>query len=162
IARLWGRRQGGSYTRLREVRPRFPRPRAVACWTERGEAPDARLRRAEQMLQAVGALVRRGGDWDRWDLEVTCGNLGAARLIMAVEDHGAGNQLLRVRWWPSVSATALALTVGVGVLSVMAAIDGGRSAAAILGTAAVWMLVRAASQCGAAAGAIERAVREQV
>jgi hypothetical protein len=136
-------------------------PKAVARWTEHGEAPDARLRRVEQTLRGDGALVRRGGDWDQWDLEVTCGTLGAARLIMAVEDHGAGNQLIRVRWWPSVSTAALALTVGTAALSVTAGFDGGWSVAAILGTAAAWVVLRALCQCGAAVAVIERAVHEQ-
>ena len=116
----------------------------------------------EQTLRVDGALVRRGGDWDQWDLEVACGTLGAGRLILAVEDHGAGNQLVRVRWWPSVSATALTLTVGIAALSVAAAFDGGWSAAATLGIAAACVVVRASCQCGAAVAAIERIIREQV
>ena len=161
VARLCGRLKGRSCTRPRGVPPRLPVPKAVARWTEHGEAPDARLRRVEQTLRGDGALVRRGGDWDQWDLEVACGTLGAARLIMAVEDHGAGNQLIRVRWWPSVSAAALALTVGTAALSVTAGFDGGWSVAAILGTAAAWVVLRAVCQCGAAAAVIERAVHEQ-
>jgi hypothetical protein len=139
----------------------LPVPRAVARWTERGEAPDARLRCLEQMLHAVGSTVRRGGDWDRWDLEVTCGMLGAARLIMAVEDHGAGNQLIRIRWWPSVSAAALTLAAGTVALSAAAQFDGGWPAAAVLGIAAAWVIVCAICQCGAAVAAIERTVSEQ-
>jgi O-antigen biosynthesis protein len=160
VARLCGRLNGGSCARPRGVRPRLPVPRAVARWTERGEAPDARLRCLEQMLRAVGSTVRRGGDWDRWDLEVTCGMLGAARLIMAVEDHGAGNQLVRVRWWPSVSATALALSLGTVALSIAAGFDGEWSATAVLGCAAAWMIGRTASHCGAAIAAIERTVSD--
>ncbi|OLE64325.1 MAG: hypothetical protein AUI36_09260 [Cyanobacteria bacterium 13_1_40CM_2_61_4] len=144
------------------MRPRFPAPRAIARWTERGQAPDARLRYLEQMLRAVGSTVRRGGDWDRWDLEVTCGMFGAARLIMAVEDHGAGNQLIRVRWWPSVSATALALTLGTVALSIAAGFDRGWPAAAVLGIAGAWVIWRAVCQFGAAVAAIERTVSEHL
>jgi GT2 family glycosyltransferase len=162
VARLCGRLNGGSCTPPRGVRPRFPVPRAIARWTERGQAPDARLRYLEQMLRAVGSTVRRGGDWDRWDLEVTCGMFGAARLIMAVEDHGAGNQLIRVRWWPSVSATALALTLGTVALSIAAGFDRGWPAAAVLGIAGAWVIGRAVRQCGAAVAAIEHTVSEHV
>jgi GT2 family glycosyltransferase len=161
IARLCGRVQAGSCTRPRGVRPSFPRPRVFARWTERGQAPEARLRRVEQDLRGLGATVRRGGDWDRWDLEVVCGALGGARLMMAVEDHGAGNQLIRVRWWPTVSATALTLTTGIAALSAAAGIDGGWSAAAILGTAVAAIVLRTACQCGAATAVIERATEEQ-
>jgi hypothetical protein len=104
--------------------------------------------------------VRRGGDWDRWDLEVASGALGKARLVIAVEDHGAGHQLVRWRWWPGVSAAGLALTAGFTSLSLAAALDGGRGAAAILGTAAVWLVLRTGRQCGVASAVIERTVRE--
>jgi O-antigen biosynthesis protein len=86
--------------------------------------------------------------------------LGAARLIMAVEDHGAGNQLIRVRWWPSLSATALMPTAGMVALSIAAGFDGGWSVAAALGLAAACVVVRAACQCGAAVAAIEHTVAE--
>src|SRR5207249_2783334 len=133
IARLCGRLSGRSGPPP-GMRPRLPVSGAIAHWTERGAAPEARLRRVEERLQALGSRVRRGGDWDPWDLEVTCGAFGAARVIMAIEDHGAGNQLVRIRWWPNVSATALVLTATTGTLSVAAGFDGARSAAAILAT----------------------------
>jgi hypothetical protein len=162
IARLRGRLQGGACCAgPHGVRPCFPRSRAFARWTACGEALDDRLRRVEQSLRACGATVRRGGDWDGWDLEVVCGALGAARLVVAVEDHGAGNQLVRARWWPSVSMTALALIVCFAALSLAAELDGGWSVGAILGAAALWLALRTGRQCGAAAAVIGRTVRQQ-
>jgi H+/Cl- antiporter ClcA len=105
--------------------------------------------------------VRRGGDWDGWDLEVVCGALGAARLVVAVEDHGAGNQLVRARWWPSVSVIALALIVCFAALSLAAELDGGWPVGSILGGAALGLALRTGCQCGAAAAAIDRTIREQ-
>jgi O-antigen biosynthesis protein len=161
VARLCGRLQGDSCPRRGQMRPRFPMPGSVARWTERGDGPDARLRHVEQTLRGHGVPVRRGGDWDQWDLEVACGTLGAARLIMAVEDHGSGNQFVRVRWWPTVSATTLALAATTASLSLAAGVDGGWSAAAILGIAAAWVMVCAGWQCSGAVGVIERAVSDQ-
>jgi GT2 family glycosyltransferase len=162
VARLSGRLQSDvCWTGSRDMRPCFPRPRSLARWTERGEAADARLRRLEQALRADGATVRRGDDWDRWDLEIICGSLGAARLVVAVEDHGAGNQLVRSRWWPSVPATVLALTGGLSVLSVAAVLDGAGSVAAILGAGAFWLAFRAGRQCGSAIATIEHAICQQ-
>jgi len=162
VARLRGRLLAGSCAVPRGIRPCFPRSRALAQWTERGEAPDERLRRVEQALRFQGATVRRGSAWDPWDLEVVCGALGAARLIVAVEDHGAGNQLVRSRWWPSVSATGLTATIGFGALAVAAGFDGGPFVAEILGTAAALVGLRAVCQCGVAAAVIKRAVGEQL
>jgi hypothetical protein len=161
VARLCGRLNGRSCGQARNVRPRLPVPGAVARWTERGAGPEMRLQRVEEMLQAKGCMVRRGGDWDPWDLEVAGGALGAARLIMAVEDHGAGNQLIRVRWWPIVSATTLALAAPTAVLALAAGLGGGPSAAAILGIVAVGVIACGAWQCGVAIAAIERTVSEQ-
>ncbi|PYQ92621.1 MAG: hypothetical protein DMF97_21450, partial [Acidobacteria bacterium] len=66
-----------------------------------------------------------------------------------------------VRWWPTVSATTLVLAATTASLSLAAGFDGGRSAAAILGIAAAWVMVRACWQCSAAVGVIELAVSDQ-
>jgi GT2 family glycosyltransferase len=160
IARLCGRMNVQSCTPPRGVSPSLPVNGSVARWVERGDAPDARLRRVEQRLTAMGCSVRRGGDWDRWDLEVTAGALGAAQLIMAVEDHGAGNQFVRARWWPTISAAALALAAITIPLSIAAAIDGSGPAAVILGAVAAIVVLRTAWQCGAAVAAISRTVSD--
>jgi len=160
LARLRGRLQRGSAPALRGVRPALPWPRAFARWTERGEAPEQRLQRLGQSLQVAGGGVHRGGDWDRWDLEVAGGSLGAVRLILAVEDHGAGRQLVRWRLWPSASPVVLALALALADLSLFAGLDGARPVAGILGAAAVWLVLRTGRQCGRAAAAVERALRE--
>jgi GT2 family glycosyltransferase len=160
LARLYGRRQGGSAPGLRGVRASFPWPRAIARWTERGEPAEQRLQRLAQTLRAAGACVHHGGDWDRWDLEAAGGGLGAVRLILAVEDHGAGRQLVRWRWWPSASPVVLAVAVVLAQLSLVAGLDGARSVAAILGAAGGWLVFRVFRQCGAAASAVQRAVRD--
>jgi len=87
------------------------------------------------------------------------GGLGATRLIVAVEDHGGGKQLVRVRWWPSAAPMVLALVVALGALSLAATLDGAGAAAAILGVAAGGLALRTGRQCGLAAAVIERVVR---
>ena len=161
LARLRGRFQNGTRQGVRGVRLSFPWPRTRARWTEQWLAPEQRLQCVEQALRDDGARVRRGGEWDLWDLEVEAGALGAARLIVAVEDHGSGKQFVRSRWWPSVSATGLALALVLSPLAVTAALDGARPAATVLGAAAIWLVLRAGYQCGAAAAAIERSLRER-
>jgi GT2 family glycosyltransferase len=160
LARLRGRLQG---SRVEPPVPwrSWPRPRALARWIERGDAPDQQLHRLEQALRSDGIPVRRGGDWDRWDLEVVGGALGATRLAVAVEDHGAGSQLVRFRWWPSASSAVLALAVALGALSLAATLDHAASVAAILGVAAGGLALRAGRQCGLAAALIERIVRRR-
>jgi len=161
LARLRGRFLNGARAGVRGRRPSFPWPKTRARWTEQWSAPEERLKSVEEALRDAGAKVRRGGDWDLWDLEVEGGAFGTARLIIAVEDHGSGKQLVRSRWWPSVSATGLALALVLSPLAVAATLDGARPAAPILGAVATWVLLRAGLQCGAAAAAIEHSLRER-
>ena len=160
LARLCGRLSGPSCEAAARVQPCLPLPGAVARWTERGDAPEARVRRVEAMLQALGSTVRRGGDWDAWDLEVRCGALGAARMIMATEDHGAGNQLVRARWWPIASNVTLVTALAAAFLAAAGAVDHAWAAAAVLGVAATFAATSGAWQCGSAIAAIERCVCE--
>jgi len=59
-------------------------------------------------LREAGAITISGGDYDRWDFEVRGGLLGSSRARVAVEEHGAGRQLVRMRWWPRASRLGLA------------------------------------------------------
>src|SRR5207244_12714664 len=55
--------------------------------------------------------------------EVRCGFLGAARLRMAIEEHGGGKQLVRFRAWPRVSSAGPTLSLLFFTLSGWAAYD---------------------------------------
>ena len=81
----------------------LPRARSVGLWSERWRPPEAWLESVEAALWNMGATPLRGGDFDRWDLELRAGRLGAARLRMAVEEHGGGKQLVRFRARPRYS-----------------------------------------------------------
>jgi hypothetical protein len=110
----------------------------------------------EADLRKAGAYVRRGGDYDRWDLEVRAGMLGFARLLMAVEDHGAGNQFVRVRLSPRYSLLELLPLAVFTVLTAAAALDGAWAAAAILGLSSILLMVHAVRGCGSAVAAVLR------
>src|SRR5205823_4005900 len=99
VARLRGRvREGLTPWRRRARLGRAPLwPVMASIWRERWEPPDKLLQALEARLRAEGACVLRGEEHDRWDLEVRGGILGAARLLMAAEDHPDGKQLIRVR-----------------------------------------------------------------
>jgi GT2 family glycosyltransferase len=102
LARLYGRIEY-SLTPLRWQNPfRFIAPwnQSFSQWFEQWQAAETRLEALENSLRQDGALVLRGGDFDRWDLEVRGGLLGSARLIMGIEEFGGGKQLVRFRIWP--------------------------------------------------------------
>jgi hypothetical protein len=112
----------------------------------------------EAALQTAGGVVRRGGTFDRWDLEFRGGLLGAARLRMAVEEHGSGAQLVRLHAWPRCAPGAIVLTAVLAALAIAAAHDGSRSASFVLGAFAVLLGLWTASDCAAGMAGMLRAI----
>ena len=158
LARLRGRLAGG-LTLWRRGRMRglaFPRPRTFRLWTEQWQAHEERLRSLKGALRIHHAIVLAGGDYDRWDLEIRGGMFGATRVLMAVEEHGHGQQLLRLRAWPRCSALGVTLTLVFAALSTTAAVDPSWPACAVLGMAALLPVVRAVQECAASMAAIRR------
>ena len=164
LARLRGRlRHGLTPWRARGLaRWAAPRPRAFAVWTGRWRAGEARLGGIERALREAGALVRRGGDFDRWDLELRGGLLGSARVLMGVEDHGQGRQMVRARLWPRVAAGALVAVAFLSALSIAALVRGAVPAAAVLGALALALAARGAWEAGRAVGAMAGATGREL
>jgi GT2 family glycosyltransferase len=160
VARLSGR-LGSGLTPWRRRGPRAfmaPWPRAAAVWSERWRSIEERIRAITEALGERGAVVRSGGDWDRWDLHVRGGLLGAARLIMAIEEHGSGRQMMRVRFWPRLAPSVLALITLLGSAAVGALLTRAGTAAAVLAALALIVLLRALYESGRGIAAVHRAV----
>ena len=100
--------------------------------------------------------VRRCGEYDRWDLDVRAGLLCFARLLMSVEDHGAGNQFVRVRLWPQCSLLELLPIVLFASLSAAAALDHAWVASAIMGLLSLFLTLYSLRGCGSAVAATLR------
>jgi hypothetical protein len=110
-------------------------------------------------VKALGVAVCRGGDYDRWDLEIRRGLFGKARLLMAIEEHGAGKQLVRFRAWPVCSAGGLVLLLLFALLSSGAALDHAWAAALLLGTLAFLLAFAMFAQCADALVTFGRVVK---
>ena len=160
IARLKGRLAHGLSPWRRRGEPAFvlPRPRREAIWSERWHAPADRLRRLYEILRAANAIVARGGDYDRWDLEVRGGLFGSARLLMAVEEHGGGRQLVRARSWPRAARFGAMLTIALAGLSAAAAAVHAAPAAGGLAAIAALGGLRTLWECGQAQGLLVQAI----
>jgi GT2 family glycosyltransferase len=137
----------------------LPLPRNHSFWSEEWQSTEDRVRAVSRALSAAGAVVRSGGDWDRWDLETRGGLLGGSRLRLAIEEHGAGRQLVRLRAWPHISKTALVLGGGVAVLAGLALLSGAGAVAGVLGLVALSLGLRLMYECGAAGATVRRALR---
>lgn len=158
VARLHGRLSGG-LTPWRTWRPcavSLPRRWSRAFWTEQWQAPDQRLHAIETALQRADTRVSRGGDYDRWDLEIQCSPLSTVRMLMAVEEPGAGAQLIRLRLWPRCSAAGLIVTLLFGALSAFAALGHVWVVCAALGVVALLLALSALYGCAAATGVTMR------
>jgi hypothetical protein len=162
LARLCGRLRHG-LTLWRQpavVGLALPRPWLANLWSKRSLSVDERLQCIETAVRAYGALPLRGGDFDPWDLEVRGGPLGSARMFAAVEYHGDGRQLLRIRSWPRCSAAAMALTLTFAALSAGAAHDRAWDACFALGAVAVSVAARTLYECAAATASFLTATRK--
>jgi hypothetical protein len=162
-ARLHGRLiQGLRPWRCRaKARPRLPIRRTWAFWSTRWGDPQTWLRTLEGRIAAAGAKTVRGGDYDRWDIEIRVGMLISTRLLMAVEEHAAGAQLIRLRASPRLSIGASGIGAVLVVLAVAAALDPAPFAALVQASFAAallaWLLVESAVLAGTVGHAVEHA-----
>jgi glycosyltransferase involved in cell wall biosynthesis len=160
LARLIGRTTNGltPWRRHRAECYAFPRKQTRSIWFETRRSAEQILMTLQSHLRATAAVVVPGGAFDRWDLEIRVGTTGAVRVLLAVEDHEGGKQLLKFRSWPVASGKRLAVTASLNLIAIVALLDGARVAAAVLGAAAVALGIVAFLDCATAASALRRAL----
>ncbi|MEJ5375782.1 MAG: glycosyltransferase [bacterium] len=160
LARLWGRLKNGlsPWRRRGQGGMLLPFPRTRAIWSENWESQAQRLKKLESSLKESGALVRAGGDYDSWDLEVRGGLLGKVRLQMALEEHGAGKQQVLVRFWPVISPYCLAAMAAGGVLALAAFLDKAWGVGGIILLGVMLLGWGSMGDCGWAAACCQRAL----
>jgi O-antigen biosynthesis protein len=164
LAQLFSRlngRIGWGLTPWRNRRPGLCLPRSKTFWLWSPEWKDcvARLEALESALRGKGVQVRRGGDFDAWDLEVRSGLAGDVRLLMA-DEFNLNQQLVRVRFWPRWSAPMLGIALLFAMVSVAAAIDHAPAAAAVLGAMSLALGGLLFQECAGAALAVRRSLEE--
>jgi GT2 family glycosyltransferase len=161
LARLYGRISHGlTPWRRRGARGiGLPLPRTYSFWNEHWQSNEDHVRAVAHALRSDGSVIRSGGDWDRWDLQVRGGLLGAARLRLGVEEHGAGRQLVRVRSWPHAPGTALVLGALVAVIALIGVLSDADAVTIALGALAAALMGRLTYECEAASATIKRALQ---
>jgi GT2 family glycosyltransferase len=139
VARLYGRLRHGLTPWRRccfdKLTLQFlvPKSREFSFWTEVWKSNEDWIRLIETELIKSTVRVRRGGEFERWDLEARGGLLAACRGLFTVEEHGAGKQFVRVCCRLRYSRTGIVLLSILSMLALFAAFDSAFIAAAILG-----------------------------
>lgn len=161
IARLIGRIEGGlAPWRFLPEGPRLARPvRHLTLWSEEWRSVDRWLRDLASKLRSRGLVARTGGEYDRWDLDVSSGGLGSVRVLTAVEEHGQGRQLVRVRLQRRWGRWTLGLGLGGLLLALAAGADSAWIASVVLGGGAAAILARALGEHLTTTGTVAEAVR---
>ena len=162
LARLRGRwRYGLTPWRWGSTRGwAWPWSQTFQLWSEQWQCPLARLQAIEETLQDEGTTSVRGGDYDRWDLEVRGGVLGAVRLLATTEEHGAGKQLVRFRLWPKFSVQGLVLILLLLAGAIGAVWDHAWSAAALLLLIAALPASRMLQECAGTMASVRHALQQ--
>ena len=152
LARLSGRLRHGLVPWRRHGKLGFviPVPRNCVLWSEQWLSLQSRLASLEAALRKQGAVVQKGGEFDRWDLQVRGGLFGAVRGRATVEEHGEGNQLLRFRSWPRFMPWSFGLTFLVAILAALAVADGAWVVACLLALIAAGAVASGFADCAVA------------
>jgi hypothetical protein len=160
LARLYGRFRFGLTPWRRRGLSLYRQPfsQNYVIWSEHWQSASQWLESIETALRQQGSIVTRGGNYDHWDIEIRGGLFGAVRCRMAIEEHGSGRQLIRLRVGPKISHFATILIPGFAVLSSLALVDHAVLVAAILGLAVIVLGSRSLGDCAAAKAAFHEAV----
>jgi GT2 family glycosyltransferase len=130
-----------------------PWPRSRQIWSGDWRSQEKWLLELERALRAGRASVVRGGDFDRWDLRVRVGQFATASVRIAVEEHGHGRQLVRLRMWPRVSRL-VPVVMAVLLLWLVGAFGQDPLGTAVIGGLAAFIVVRTIREAGASAATL--------
>jgi GT2 family glycosyltransferase len=122
-------------------------------WHEAWLHPQERLRAIEEAIKRAGGRATRGGPYDRWDLELWGGIAGTARMLVVVEEHGRGRQLIRCRVWPRTVGFLPWLALGLSAISGIAVAARAWTGAGLAGALLAVIVATVFAECGHAVAA---------
>jgi GT2 family glycosyltransferase len=163
LARLIGRlRFGLSLWRKRTGEAaglRIAWSESSSVWSETWRPAGDWLGMLQTRLVSKKIPFTTGGDYDNWDLQVNAGLLGGARLLMAMEEHGAGKQMLKFSVRKLFPVSASLLFAFFALLSLAAALDKAWFASGTLACIAVMLAARIRYETASAAAVFSDAIR---
>ncbi|MEJ7829504.1 MAG: glycosyltransferase [Segetibacter sp.] len=130
IARLRGRiKHGLTPWRIRGAKAHLKyltlfRPRTLTHWNEaEWKASETWLEEIEQNIIKLKARVKRGGDFDKWDIKTRNGLFSTAKGLLTVEEHGANKQYIKFKYWANYSIGGFFLIGILTAITSLAAFD---------------------------------------
>jgi hypothetical protein len=130
VARLYGRfKHGLTPWRKRGVplNSRFHfafRQHIFTHWSEKWKSTEEWLTEIEQNLISEKTRVKRGGDFDEWDIQVRSGLFASGKALLSIEEHGGGKQFLRFKCKTHYSFAGYLLVGSLGMIALIAALSG--------------------------------------
>jgi len=130
VARLIGRiKYGLTPWRTRGVKANlkqhtFLGPITIALWSEGAwKSNEMWLEEIEKNIIGLKASVKRGGNFDTWDLKIRNGLFCTAKGLLTIEEHGTNKQYVKFRCWVNYSVSGALLIVLFAILAANAFID---------------------------------------
>src|SRR5688572_6316496 len=149
MARAWGRLSKWVSMQKHPAKGWLvPRNRTLHVWSEKWQPVEHWLDMLEKQLRSHVAIVRRGGDFDSWDLEVGGSPAASVRIATAIEEHGGGKQMILFRLRPIAPPPAVAVSVTLSILSGLAFANGHSFVSVFFVLGAATAALKAASACG--------------
>jgi hypothetical protein len=87
--------------------------------------------------------------------------MGSARVLMAVEDHGAGRQYVRVATWPRFSKVALVLITAAAFMATAGALSGHYIVPGVLALTALLLFGECLAEAGRSQATVLQAIERQ-
>lgn len=149
LARLHGRfKYGLTPWRIRGAKASlryltFFKGRTLTFWNEENwKANDEWLEKIEQNIIGLKARVKRGGNFDRWDIKTRNGLFSTAKGLLTIEEHGANKQYLKFRYWANYSIAGFLLICVLASITTLAALDKSWTASAVLAMITFLLLLK--------------------
>ncbi|MGI8635033.1 MAG: hypothetical protein ACR2KZ_06485 [Segetibacter sp.] len=95
--------------------------RTFTHWSEEWRAAEDWLKDIEEKLMGLKTRVKRGGDYDKWDLQIRNGLYSKARGLFAIEEHGAGKQFVRFKCKAHYTVNAFLIPAFIFLIAVVSA-----------------------------------------
>ncbi len=129
VARLYGRlKHGLTPWRKRGSKPArkflfMLRPQVLTYWSETWQPIEEWLTLIEKNLIGSKTRIQRGGDFDRWDIQLRNGIVSVNRALLTIEEHGAGRQFVRLKTWTLPSRSNFYISGFLVLLCILALVN---------------------------------------